>query len=1359
MGFISENSLSLKAYARHLERIFSRIGVLAGTGLQADRRFHASVRLYPCDPEEERARHYRQSDMVGGGWGQWSTKARADTAASESEAPALVRWLGSADQLLLLLAPFGSGKSVVMETFVLHRARHLLASDATENELVPLPVRLRAWNWHENERFEAFLFRSQFLLGPSEDRETLPRPEFDRLLDNGSLLLLLDGFDELPGGYDCRAGVSPRERAMEEIRRLASRENRTPCRIVLSSRPGYGAENEPLFGRESRLSIGEYTESEIRSYLAMRFSGDRARSESAMAAFSRAEPDIRDILSRPIFLSAWCDRLERHPEHPLRTIPEIMRVLLARAIDPLRIKQWVGLPTEQARLFADELLTPESMARRAYGLGAVLTVFAQRRFGEPQPLAGVMEQVSRLLPEMTRQEIERLLFIATRAGFITELGDGDAYAIKVPVVEFLVGQFLGRCDDAAAQVRFLNMFRRWAWLPDLHDCLFFAFEALWAGSPEQQSLADDCCDWLLRLGTGVNSAGAPSAAAPQDDVLRPFVVLAARLGADANRAAGVLAKHRFISDEHFGSVAVPILAGLRGPLVTPYVVELLRIAGAKETDLHKQRSRETLQAAGPRVIGEHVRAFVDAVIRFPLTDNQVEYACEVALETAVSRLPQSEVESTVSAWFDSVHALPPLASRRLQGAIPEAARYATPDAAAAAVERWITQQQKTPAAVKPVLFAIIEGFARCVAEADAEARVRAWWRRALAATDGYDRQAWVRAVHAAAQQIPIDAAERVLFEGVDMLSGMIDSERSGYGMVLCEVARRVPEGRGCGVIRTLFGHLRGQSPDVQKWIAIAVTGAAERVAERDAARVIQLLQAACVGRHSDLAEKWLVAIEETARRLPHAAVLPTAERLLRWMNSERDGRDEALARAIHGAATRVGSQDARLLAERIMQALPLFGEAVRDTLAYAIHTISTRLAGEAVRPLVDQWVGMLEEDKEQNHLEMAIAFAAAGIKSEFAAGAAEQWVAGMMSNAGIVSAVLADVAERAARKLDSHEAEQAVDRWRRLAGNEENDRKRSYLWNVIWAAVSRLRPEAAMGLIQAFKADGKEEWGLRVASYQPEIAARCVDSRDRPGFEYTWRTDANLLLPVEPAPEAIRRVLGLATEAAPGLTTPGIVAAITTAIMRVFGVTKAAAFSLKLQNPSQKTKFFGRKGGLDLIERSLGENAATLRLTPSGKKPDLLVDSTVLASALESDELLRDLYALAAIKWFDVPVEFRGTGEPVVVCRFCSALTPVVPVDGMLSETIITLSAGVNTQAVSMPRCCTLCERPFADDSLVVETPARMLWCHGCKHMFAQGPVQSTWVRERRDGECPRPSCRAKQRAELKKTPPPGQKK
>ncbi len=489
MGFIPENSLSLKAYARHLERIFSRIGVLAGTGSQADRRFHASVRLYPCDPEDERARHYRQSDMVGGGWGQWSAKVRTDTLVAESEAPALLRWLGSADQLLLLIAPFGSGKSVVMETFAWHQARQLMAGDVLKGQLVPLPVRLRAWKWHENEGFEEFLFRSQFLLGPSDDHETLPRPAFDRLLAGGSLLLLLDGFDELPGGYDCRDGVSPRERAMEEIRRLVSGENRTPCRIVLSSRPGYGAENEPLFGREARLSIGEYTELEIRSYLAMRFSGDQIRSESAMAAFSRAEPDIRDILSRPIFLSAWCDRLERHPEHPLRTIPEIMRVLLARAIDPLRIKQWVGLPTEQARLFAEELLTPESMARRAYGLGAVLTVFAQRRFGEPQPLADVMQQVSRLLPETSRQEIERLLFIATRAGFITELGDGDAYAIKVPVVEFLVGQFLGRCDDAAAQVRLINTFRRWAWLPDLHDCLFFAFEAMRAGSPQQQALA------------------------------------------------------------------------------------------------------------------------------------------------------------------------------------------------------------------------------------------------------------------------------------------------------------------------------------------------------------------------------------------------------------------------------------------------------------------------------------------------------------------------------------------------------------------------------------------------------------------------------------------------------------------------------------------------------------------------------------------------------------------------------------------------------------------------------------------------------------------------------------------------------
>lgn len=337
MALPGEVMTPILAYAARLHRVFSRLGVLAGTGIQADRQFHAAVRLYRCDPADERVRNYRQSDMVVAPWGQQAAKARGHLTSVEAEAPALARWVSSGHKSLLILAPFGAGKSVVLETFARSLSAGLLAADREPPDtplVVPLPVRLRAWKWHEGEPFEAFLWRSQTLLDGDSRDGLLPPEVFRSLIRAGLLLPLLDGLDELPGGYDCRDGNSPRERALGELRRLMSDKDGAPCRAVVASRPGYGVENDALFARDDRLSISEYTESEIRAYIASRFATaeERETLAAAVRAFSRAEPDIREILSRPLFLAAWCDRVACAPGSAPQSVTDIMRVLVARTI-------------------------------------------------------------------------------------------------------------------------------------------------------------------------------------------------------------------------------------------------------------------------------------------------------------------------------------------------------------------------------------------------------------------------------------------------------------------------------------------------------------------------------------------------------------------------------------------------------------------------------------------------------------------------------------------------------------------------------------------------------------------------------------------------------------------------------------------------------------------------------------------------------------------------------------------------------------------------------------------------------------------------------------------------------------------
>jgi hypothetical protein len=434
---------------------------------------------------------------------------------------------------------------------------------------------------------------------------------------------------------------------------------------------------------------------------------------------------------------------------------------MARTIDPARLKHAIGLPTEQARLFEKETVTQHNILRRAPYLGALLAVFARRRFGEAIWLDDVVKQTTASLPGLSDEEIQRLVIICTQAGFVTLMDNGEAYAIKVPVVEFLVGQFLASEVDKDLGRGFVGTFRRWVWIPDLHDCLFFAIEAIRCGSAECRWLADECCQWLLNA-SAASTPGATGSLRLSDDVLRPFIVLAARLGADVKVAADALVTHRFLSDKYFENVSVPILAGLRGPLVTPYVKALLRVAAEKLEASHILRVQETLRVAGPRVIGEHVRDFIEAVANYPFNDDQMEMRCEISIEDAVARLPEAEVEVTVADWFARLRSAGPITSKRLQVAISAASRLIDRAPAAQAVERWVENLGQAPSEMRPPILEIIEGFAGRVPESDAERMFDCWWQKAVSAPVP-TQAGWVRAVHSVACCLPFQAAERILF--------------------------------------------------------------------------------------------------------------------------------------------------------------------------------------------------------------------------------------------------------------------------------------------------------------------------------------------------------------------------------------------------------------------------------------------------------------------------------------------------------------------------------------------------------------------------------------------------------------------
>lgn len=158
-----------------------------------------------------------------------------------SDAAGYIRsWARSNSGLLLLIGDFGTGKSTLLERVFYSAARTRIDNNRA---LFPVLVRLRGLRrftelWHF---VEASLRDTQYI--------SPPRLVFEHELEQGRLLLLLDGFDEI------YSGATAQERAsyLEFLRPLLK--SKSP--VVLSSRPTFFNSFEDLMASIHRLNPRE----------------------------------------------------------------------------------------------------------------------------------------------------------------------------------------------------------------------------------------------------------------------------------------------------------------------------------------------------------------------------------------------------------------------------------------------------------------------------------------------------------------------------------------------------------------------------------------------------------------------------------------------------------------------------------------------------------------------------------------------------------------------------------------------------------------------------------------------------------------------------------------------------------------------------------------------------------------------------------------------------------------------------------------------------------------------------------------------------------------------------------------------
>lgn len=608
---------ALRAYAARIKHLFSYMGKLSGTGLEIRREFHSSIYLEEIQSDGDENNSYDPAKNRRAG-----VKRLSELPTPELEL--LSRWSADSPSSLLLLAPFGSGKSVVLETFAYSMA-DTLAHDAIYPEgglppLVPLPIRLRGWNWQNNESFERYLWRSQQTFEGVGDDGTLTFEQVQALRISGRLVILLDGFDELPADYDSDDGSSPRYAVHCAIRSILKPLRGNPCHVLVTSRPGTGIERDWLIGARKH-SLKELDWDEMGTYVRRWFNlEDDDETSAPTVALHEAYSTISGLLSRPLFLAIWCEEFARNQTRLPENMDRFMECLVLKAFDPQRIKQWISRRTIHRRRFSNYPFDREEMLRLLPQLGALLHILSERGFTSKLPLVDFVDSARRSVPELDENRVAWLLFLVERAGLLIRVGDTRVSAIKVPVAEFLIGKYLSslaRGSDANVR-QLVQVFRRWVWLPEFHDVLVFSLESLRTGRPAEIQLANDCCGWLLNvaeacpLHTVGKGHGSPSAFG-QDDLVRPFAYLALRLGANQRRSIDAIVAAACRAVHHHEGAFIPIFDQVPGKCLKQVIAALL-VATRGSDDLRFSLFLESLQDAIRRLPAPDGGKMVDLLI-------------------------------------------------------------------------------------------------------------------------------------------------------------------------------------------------------------------------------------------------------------------------------------------------------------------------------------------------------------------------------------------------------------------------------------------------------------------------------------------------------------------------------------------------------------------------------------------------------------------------------------------------------------------------------------------------------------------------------------------------------------------------
>jgi hypothetical protein len=987
MGTSPDNSglrQSVQAYAQSLRATLAEnIGIISNSTEYIPRSVYQRASLRESDNAEffdwsdERKRidpsRDRPSDDNSRGIGP-------PVAPPTPEDQVLTNWLAEGvTRSLLITAPVGAGKSCLLESFALQLADKLLDEKAggpegrSTRRIVPVVIPLAEVHRMPLEEYLLTLHSSQA-------QRIRPKPSLAsefilRLRDEGRLLLLLDGFDEVPASQ---------QKLGREIVDLG-------IPFALTSRPGNDAER--LLSREKwgHRTLQELRDGQVEEFVKSYFTAFPVPGALNKLAEAKTRP-ISRLLNRPLYLNAWCDWVRKRPRHrPPQSLCDLSRQLLRNHFER-------RIESTALRKAYPAGITDDALERFTLWFGRLGVYFANRGFCE-QKLTDLDGQL--ILRDGQLGDGD-LLQVADAIGLLKKIDD-DFLLLKVPLVEYCIGWYLA--TDAATNADrptvLIETFRRWIWRPNLHDILDYTFDALWYSNVNASGLrpwARCLLEWAVavsRHDTMRNDGVAPHA---HQDVLRPFALSALRWHA-INTAAD--------DDLRNEKTAAKRAAGELGPAIS------------KAVSLLPRHNIDDILQAGPKIpidlLREVIRSFAGQytiaseekkeswlfAIRAIISRRGSEYGARGLVKDFIAEHDAADFDSK-KAWKHAAQSAATLMGERdaygllieliqRYDGVDEGARTARRTFLAslggAGTENEVSIDRNVVCHPTLTLVYVIPFVAMQLSENDAAQFLRNGVLRCIQA-GFHETVAWEAAMRGAAGRLNRQVAAgfvRFLISS----SGVPCAVESPLQQIIEHAAGRVSEEDAVGVTLHLVREFHEAD---ETSLRHAITAAASQLNEDQAGPAIS----EWIANHNALGRQysgWLYAIRGAACRISEREAPVLMNRLVRQSASAGDA-GVYWWEAIREGCKRVGTREAATFVSSCMNQFKEASSDKKEALALAIAYGSRAIGEDSAPNMVLQFVDLQSTtaDHIKKFLTLAIYHAASSVDEDQAPGLVTEWL-------------------------------------------------------------------------------------------------------------------------------------------------------------------------------------------------------------------------------------------------------------------------------------------------------------------------------------------------------------------------------